>query len=123
MSAPDSVDSDALVLARAKSLYRGSDPWESLASSFRASLISEAQDLLRAEFAEAEGRVSLGDRVRLWLGPPKRGAMRYGEVIGVDNLGRPGVQIRFDAPVHGAETCYATHDEVERLTPPEASPS
>jgi hypothetical protein len=39
--------------------------------------------------------------------------MRYGEVVGVDNLGHPGVQIRFTDGMPGQETCYATHAEVE----------
>lgn len=60
--------------------------------------------------------IEVGDRVRLWMGPPVRGGLRYGEVIGIDNGSRPGIQIRFDHPVHGQDTCYATHDEVEVVT-------
>lgn len=62
-----------------------------------------------------QGSITVGDRARLWIGPPKRGGLRYGEVIGVDNLDRPGVQIRFDRPVNGCDTCYATQAEVEVL--------
>lgn len=57
-------------------------------------------------------RISVGDAVQLWIGPPKRGGMRSGRVIGIDNRGHSGIEIRFDAPVNGCDTCYATHDEV-----------
>ena len=60
--------------------------------------------------------VEVGDRVRLWMGPPKRGGWQYGEVFGVDDLDRPGIHIRFDRLVNGQETCYATHQEVELLS-------
>lgn len=58
-------------------------------------------------------QIVVGDRVRLWLGSPKRGGLHYGEVIGVDNLGHRGIEILFDTPVNDQRTCYATHDEVE----------
>lgn len=56
----------------------------------------------------------VGDRVRLWLGPPVRGDWHYGRIIGVDNRGTRGIQIQFDLPANGQETCYATHEEVRR---------
>lgn len=57
----------------------------------------------------------VGDRVRLWIGPPKRGGWQAGIVIGIDTRGHPGVEVRFDRPVLGSDTCYATHDEIERI--------
>ena len=64
-----------------------------------------------------------GARVRLWIGPPKRGGWQHGTVIGIDTGSRPGVEIRFDEPVNGLPTCYATHEEVEVLASgPEVKP-
>lgn len=60
--------------------------------------------------------IAVGDRVRLWMGTPKRGGYEHGVVTGVDDKGRPGVSIRFDRTVNGLKDCYATHDEVERLS-------
>ena len=57
------------VFALAKSLYLGDEPWERLASSFRASLISEAYDRL----------------------DPSNPAGRTGEVPGVDPWGLAGM--------------------------------
>ena len=59
-----------------------------------------------------------GDRVRVWLGPPKMGGWHHGKVVGIDNLSTTGVQIKFDYPVKGEWFCYATHDEVERVLSP-----
>lgn len=73
----------------------------------------------------AEKGARIGDRVRLWIGPPKRGGWRYGTVTGIDNGHRPGLDVTFDAPVLGQPTCYATHAEVEviaRVTPSEPTP-
>lgn len=57
----------------------------------------------------------VGDRVRLWLGPPKRGGWQHGDVIGVDTGSCPGVEIELDNAVHRLSTVYATHDEVELI--------
>ena len=57
----------------------------------------------------------VGDRVRVWIGPPKRGGYRYGTVTGIDDGSLPGVRITFDAPVLGQPSCYATHDETEQV--------
>lgn len=57
----------------------------------------------------------VGDRVRLWLGPPKRGGWQHGDVIGVDTHSRPGVEIQLDNVVAGMTTVYATHDEVQLI--------
>jgi hypothetical protein len=62
---------------------------------------------------DAPAALRIGSRVRLWIGPPKRGGYHYGAVIGIDNLSHKGVQIRFDHLVNGVDNCYATHDEVE----------
>ena len=47
-----------------------------------------------------------------------KGGYQYGEVIGIDNGSRPGIEIRFDRSVLGQPTCYATHNEVEVVLPP-----
>ena len=59
---------------------------------------------------------SVGDRV-VWPHPERVGR-RYvtvrspGTVVAIDEAW-PGVRVRFDQPVNGVDTCYATHEELE----------
>jgi hypothetical protein len=57
------------------------------------------------------------NRATIGPGRPQQYVTASGEVIGVDNHGMPGVEIRFIQPrtVNGCETCYATHDEPRRV--------
>lgn len=40
------------------------------------------------------------------------GKRHRGTVIALDKDGIPGVEVRFDRPVNGLGTCYATYGEV-----------
>ncbi len=47
-------------------------------------------------------------------GRARRTVHTPGVVIAIDKPGLPrGVEVRFDYPVNGVDTCYATHQELE----------
>lgn len=43
------------------------------------------------------------------------GDWHYATIVGFDTCSQPGVALKFDYPVNGTQTCYATYEEVRPL--------